>query len=220
MARKIVEEKYDLKRRIFVQNKDANMKDSTEGRGIARQMSCFGMSFCSQSKTTSEANQILREKYIKLFLHDIWRYALSFVLIHRGDTEIESDESPYNWPLERYGGDGITDEVKYLTYWPIKMLRQIGIFSNKEFTGSAISDYMKNVSGENAKENTNHICLKREKLLQNEQPTELPNSNANGSAVNEDFQQRSKGNAASTLFKFSELARMQAGSIDECEQGR
>jgi hypothetical protein len=48
--------------------------------------------------------------FLHIHIHTIWRNALS-VLIHRGETVSESGKSPYNWSVDKYGDDSITDEV-------------------------------------------------------------------------------------------------------------
>jgi hypothetical protein len=127
LALKIVGERCDLNKRLY--NKDLKTKINPLGRMFSRYK--------------TRERQELREKYIKLFLHDIWRYGLSFVLIYRGDTWLERGNN--NWPLKKYGfARDAHNNVAYLTYWPVKMLQQIGQYTPSEFSGSAVAEYMKN----------------------------------------------------------------------------
>jgi arginyl-tRNA--protein-N-Asp/Glu arginylyltransferase len=125
---------------IVAERRDLNKKMYNKELGT----NCIGRLL---NGLTAKKPQNVRQKYIKLFLHDIWRYGLSFVLIYRGDTFLQSAKS--NWSLKYYAfardiNKEINKDVAYLTYWPVKMLQQIGQYMPSEFRGSAISEYMKN----------------------------------------------------------------------------
>jgi hypothetical protein len=142
LAIQIVDEQYDRHRDNFQLRVGSHLIEDkiVGGKFYAK---------CKMDLKKEEAEQCrkVHEKFIRLYLHDVWRYALSFVLIHRGDTPLEADELDVNWQLPQYHGDDkmpVTEEVAYLTYWPIKMMKQIGKYSSADFKADAMSYYMLN----------------------------------------------------------------------------
>jgi hypothetical protein len=134
MSQKMIAENYAFSARVYEKEKK-NLEIESIGNDNA---------------TKSKMRKKLRKKFIGLYLHNLLRYALSFVL-KPGKGVSYTD----------YENDA-TKEGQYLTYWLMTMMKQIVISS--ELNGNEMLRYMKI----NSEEGHIHVLLKKGELQKDE----------------------------------------------------